>query len=82
ELASVRATFDAEIIAYFDDLSGNLDGDFSYRTMAGQEISTPLGLTMLHMFNHATHHRGQVHDMLSATPVPPPPLDLVYFLRG
>ena len=28
-----------------------------------------------HVFQHQTHHRGQVHGMLSATPVRPPQLD-------
>ena len=28
-----------------------------------------------HLFMHQTHHRGQVHAMLSGTTVPPPPLD-------
>jgi uncharacterized damage-inducible protein DinB len=34
-----------------------------------------------HMVNHGTHHRGQVHGLLSQTEVPPPPLDLIYYLR-
>jgi uncharacterized damage-inducible protein DinB len=33
------------------------------------------------MINHATHHRGQVHGLLSQIPTDPPPLDLIYFLR-
>jgi uncharacterized damage-inducible protein DinB len=28
-----------------------------------------------HIFQHQTHHRGQVHGMLSATPLKPPQLD-------
>lgn len=28
-----------------------------------------------HLFQHQTHHRGQVHAMLSSTPVAPPQLD-------
>ena len=28
-----------------------------------------------HLFQHQTHHRGQVHAMLSSTTVPPPQLD-------
>lgn len=28
-----------------------------------------------HLFQHQTHHRGQVHGMLSATPAKPPQLD-------
>jgi uncharacterized damage-inducible protein DinB len=31
--------------------------------------------TLLHLFTHQVHHRGQVHDMLSATPIKPPQLD-------
>lgn len=82
DLTPARARFDAGIEAFFDRLDGDLDGPFTYQTLSAGPMSTPRGPTMLHMFNHGTHHRGQVHDMLSATPVPPPPLDLVYFLRG
>jgi uncharacterized damage-inducible protein DinB len=28
-----------------------------------------------HLFQHQTHHRGQVHGLLSATPIKPPQLD-------
>lgn len=80
-LATARAEFDRMIIEYFDGPLGDLAAPFSYCNMAGSATVTPLGLTMLHMFNHTTHHRGQVHDMLSATPVAPPVLDFVYFLR-
>jgi uncharacterized damage-inducible protein DinB len=31
--------------------------------------------TLSHLFMHATHHRGQVHAMLSGTSVAPPQLD-------
>ncbi|MCP2072320.1 UNVERIFIED_ORG: putative damage-inducible protein DinB [Pseudomonas lini] len=30
---------------------------------------------LLHLFEHQIHHRGQVHTLLSATPVKPPQLD-------
>ena len=30
---------------------------------------------LLHLFQHQVHHRGQVHSMLSGTPVEPPQLD-------
>lgn len=33
------------------------------------------GDILLHLFLHQVHHRGQVHAMLSGTPVPPPQLD-------
>lgn len=34
-----------------------------------------LGDTLLHLFLHDQHHRGQVHAMLSGTTVAPPQLD-------
>lgn len=57
-----------------------LDGDLEYRSMAGETRRNKLRWAIAHFFNHQTHHRGQAHCLLSATPVPPPPLDLLYFL--
>jgi uncharacterized damage-inducible protein DinB len=64
----------------YDD--GGLDRVLRYRaiTMPGEQ-ATPLYLCWLHLFNHQTHHRGQVHDQLSQTDVPPPPLDLMPFVK-
>ncbi|MCR6632683.1 MAG: DinB family protein [Magnetospirillum sp.] len=81
ELAAARTAYDVHLVEWFDALESDLGRPFQYRIMAGNKVESPLGLTMLHMFNHQTHHRGQVHDMLSATAVAPPPLDLIYFLR-
>jgi uncharacterized damage-inducible protein DinB len=80
-LAEERRAFDEELVAFFDGFTGELTREFRYRTMAGDETASVLGWAMTHMFNHQTHHRGQVHDMLSATSVEPPALDLIYFLR-
>ena len=33
---------------------------------ANREVKAPLGLLVAHFFNHQTHHRGQVHAMLTA----------------
>jgi uncharacterized damage-inducible protein DinB len=46
-----------------------------------EDVQTPLPVCWLHLFNHQTHHRGQVHDQLSQTAVAPPPLDLIFYLR-
>jgi hypothetical protein len=34
-----------------------------------------MGSTLAHLFMHQTHHRGQVHAMLSGTAITPPQLD-------
>lgn len=37
--------------------------------------------TLMHLFVHQIHHRGQVHAMLAGTSVKPPPLD-EFFMSG
>ena len=32
---------------------------------AGREVTKPRALLVTHLFNHQTHHRGQVHCMLT-----------------
>ncbi len=56
-------------------------GDLAYRNVAGEPFRTPMRLVWTHLFNHQTHHRGQVHGMLSHAGVPPPELDLIYYVR-
>lgn len=80
-LADARIALDDRMVGYIESLVGDLDRPLRYRTMAGVETETILSLTLMHVFNHATHHRGQVHTMLSATTVAPPSMDLIYFLR-
>jgi uncharacterized damage-inducible protein DinB len=60
---------------------GRLDQMLHYRTVKGEPQRTPLRLVLGHFFNHQTHHRGQVHGLLSQTTVAPPPLDLILFVR-
>ncbi len=46
---------------------GWLDGELTWWSgAAGRTMSRPLGLLVPHFFNHQTHHRGQVHAMLTA----------------
>lgn len=40
------------------------------------------GLIMLHVFNHATHHRGQITAAVTNLEYPPiDGLDYIYFIR-
>lgn len=58
-----------------------LSGRLEYRRMNGQAVSLPFAATLAHVFNHATHHRGQVTAALTALRHPCPELDLVYMLQ-
>ena len=46
--------------------------------LLGKEMTMPLALCVTHFFNHQTHHRGQVHAMLTATGSKAPVSDLVF----
>jgi uncharacterized damage-inducible protein DinB len=82
ELASARAREDARILAMAERWTDSaVGGTLTYKAMDGGEFTMPLRLVLGHLFNHQTHHRGQVHGLLSQTEVPPPPLDLGYFIR-
>lgn len=67
---------------YIDGLdAARLDTLFSYRTSKGIPATTPFGATLAHVFNHATHHRGQITAGLTVMGHPCPELDLIYMLR-
>lgn len=53
-----------------------------YTTMRGTAASLPFAVTLAHVFNHGTHHRGQITAALTAMGEPCPELDLVYFLQA
>ena len=57
------------------------DGTLSYTTMRGTPATLPFAATLAHVFNHGTHHRGQITAALTALGQPCPELDLVYMLQ-
>ncbi len=82
ELRAARRAQDESFIRLVAGLPAErLDQPLDYANTKGQRFQTPLRLVMGHIINHQTHHRGQVHDMLSQTAVPPPELDLIIFVR-
>jgi uncharacterized damage-inducible protein DinB len=76
-LSAARVAEDARIEAFFGQLSeAFLNRPLHYFNSRGRECSDSAWVAVSHCFNHQTHHRGQVHVMLSQTPVLPPSLDL------
>jgi uncharacterized damage-inducible protein DinB len=56
-------------------------GRLRYASVAAQPCDTPWAGTLLHVFNHATHHRGQMSAVATRLGQPAPEMDLVHFLR-
>ncbi|HLU83513.1 MAG TPA: DinB family protein [Trueperaceae bacterium] len=60
-----REALDARIEAFAASLTDDdLARPMAYRNSSGVAISGPLALLLAHMFNHQTHHRGQVQLLL------------------
>jgi uncharacterized damage-inducible protein DinB len=80
ELKGERQAFDQVIIDWASTLDPRwLDGDLTWFSSAvGREVTKPKCLLVTHMFNHQTHHRGQVHCMLTQCGVEPGATDLPF----
>ncbi len=57
------------------------DATLDYTTTRGVPQSLPFAATLGHVFNHGTHHRGQITAALTAMGHACPELDLVWMLR-
>ncbi|NNP71282.1 damage-inducible protein DinB [Acinetobacter defluvii] len=57
-----------------------LNGNLTYQRASGQTLTLPYAATLLHVFNHGTHHRGQVTAAMTVLGYACPELDLVYML--
>ncbi len=77
---TARLQADDGIRAWADALTAqDLEGELGwYSAVAGAEVSRPRGLLIQHVFNHQTHHRGQVHAMLTAAGAQPGATDLAF----
>ncbi|HEX6240160.1 MAG TPA: DinB family protein [Polyangiales bacterium] len=83
ELRSHRARLDDEILAYTASLTeAELLRDMEYRTSTGQPYKHPLWMALTHLFNHQTHHRGQVTALLNQFQVDVGVTDLIAFARN
>ena len=77
ELRSAREREDERLESFFAHLNpGFWTSSFAYTNNQGNDYVETAHIACSHLFNHQTHHRGQIHTMLSQTEITPPPLDL------
>ncbi len=75
-----RTRFDDTILAWADTVAQPwLDAEMTYYSFAiKRDVTKPRWVLVTHMFNHQTHHRGQVHCMLTQAGGRPSDTDLPF----
>ncbi|XGV95269.1 MAG: DinB family protein [Leptolyngbya sp. BL-A-14] len=82
DLRAARIAQDDAIEGFAAGLTDEFLGrSIQYVNNQGRNLEDPADLLVAHFFNHQTHHRGQIHDMLTQTDVAPPSLDMHRVIR-
>jgi len=82
ELKQQRTAMDQAISTWAQSLDAAwLKDDLTWFSGAAKrEVTKPAGFLVVHFFNHQTHHRGQVHCMLTQLGYSVPGLDVPAFV--
>jgi uncharacterized damage-inducible protein DinB len=82
ELTRQRVQLDAEIMSFAEGLTeAALAAEIAYRTSTGVTYKHPLWMALTHVFNHQTHHRGQLTTLLSQFHVDAGVTDMIVLIR-
>ena len=75
-----RIRTDARIMTWAAGVTASdLSGDLTWFSGSlNAEVAKPTATCITHFFNHQTHHRGQLHAMLTAAGQTPDATDLVF----
>ncbi|MCC2655939.1 MAG: DinB family protein [Panacagrimonas sp.] len=80
-LRAKRDQLDAVIEDWIGGLSeADLDIDLEYRNTQGVAARRPFDLLLAHLFNHQTHHRGQVTTLLTQAGQDVGPTDMLLLI--
>ena len=79
-LKSAREQADTRILGWANRLEDEaLTGELGwYSGAVERHVTLPVGQCVAHFFNHQTHHRGQIHAMLTAAGARPGDTDLIF----
>jgi uncharacterized damage-inducible protein DinB len=75
-----RKAFDKRILQWAYEVAPDwLEGDLSWFSVAiGRDVTKPKKMLVIQLFNHQTHHRGQIHAMLTSAGAKPDDTDIPF----
>ena len=82
QLEKARIKEDKRLVDLVNNLSKeSINKEITYKGFETGHQTYTINLVLITLFNHQTHHRGQIHNMLSQTGIKPPQIDIPDFIK-
>ena len=82
QLEEARIKEDKRLVDLVNNLSKeSINKEITYKGFETGNQTYTINLVLITLFNHQTHHRGQIHNMLSQAGIKPPQIDIPDFLK-
>ena len=82
QLEEARIKEDKRLVDLVNNLSKeSINKEITYKGFETGNQTYTINLVLITLFNHQTHHRGQIHNMLSQTGIKPPQIDIPDFIK-
>ena len=81
QLEEARIKEDKRLVDLVNNLSKeSINKEIPYKGFETGNQTYTINLVLITLFNHQTHHRGQIHNMLSQAGIKPPQIDIPDFI--
>ena len=81
QLEEARIKEDKRLIDLVNNLSEeSIHKEITYNGFETGKTTYTINTILITLFNHQTHHRGQIHNMLSQADIKPPQIDIPDFI--
>ena len=82
QLEEARVKEDKRLIDLVNNLSEeSIHKEITYKGFETGNTTYTINILLITLFNHQTHHRGQIHNMLSQAGIKPPQIDIPDFIE-
>jgi len=82
QLEEARIKEDKRLVDLVNSLSEeSIHKEITYKGFETGNTTYTINMILITLFNHQTHHRGQIHNMLSQAGVNPPQIDIPDFVK-
>ena len=82
QLEEARIKEDKRLIDLVNSLSEeSIHKEITYKGFETGNTTYTINILLITLFNHQTHHRGQIHNMLSQAGIKPPQIDIPDFIE-